>query len=64
MKLNSPKSIKTAKKVFRTYGSWSAAREASTGRDVDGVLVIPKGQRDSATGRLGDVGSQVKRKPA
>ena len=42
MKLNSPKSIEAAEKVFRTYGSWTAAREAATRRDPDGVLVIPK----------------------
>lgn len=42
MKLNSPKSIETALKVFRSYdGSWTAAREAAR-RDADGVLVIPK----------------------
>ncbi len=64
MKLNSPQSIKTAKKVFSTYGSWSAAREASTGRDRDGVLVIPKGQRDGETGRFSQAGAQAKRKPA
>lgn len=42
MKLNSPQSIATALKVFRSYdGSWTAAREAAH-RDADGVLVIPK----------------------
>lgn len=42
MKLNSPQSIATALKVFRSYdGSWMAAREAAR-RDADGVLVIPK----------------------
>lgn len=60
MKLNSPQSIKTAKKVFETYGSWSAAREAATGRDADGVLVIPKVGRDSQSGRFIDT---AQRKP-
>lgn len=41
MKLNSPQSIATALKVLRSYGSWTAAREAAH-RDADGVLVIPK----------------------
>ena len=46
MKLNSPESIRTAEQVFRSYGSWTAAREAATGRDSDGVLVIPKNGHD------------------
>ena len=59
MKLNSPESIETAKKVFRSYdGSWTAAREAGH-RDENGVLVIPVKKRPGADnddgGRLGAV---------
>ncbi len=40
MKINSAESIKAANAVFRTYGSWTAARAAAH-RDENGVLVIP-----------------------
>jgi hypothetical protein len=62
MKLNSPKSIQTAEKVFRSYGSWTAAREAATRRDPDGVLVIPKKGRNSDSGRFVEVGKRSDRK--
>jgi hypothetical protein len=50
MKLNSPESIETAKKIFRLYGSWTAARAAATRRDPDGVLVIPMRASHSGAG--------------
>lgn len=51
MKLNSPESLKSAGRVFRTYGgSWTAAREAGH-RDASGVLVIPV--------RRGDLGESL-----
>jgi hypothetical protein len=62
MKLNSPKSIQTAGKVFRSYGSWTAAREAATHRDPDGVLVIPKDGRRGDAGRFTSAGPRANSK--
>jgi hypothetical protein len=58
MKLNSPNSIKTAETVFRSYGSWTAAREAATRRDPDGVLVIPKKGGDNRNGHSVEAGDK------
>ncbi len=48
MKINSDASIRAANAVFRSYGSWTAARAAAH-RDEDGVLVIPVPQGAEAT---------------
>lgn len=39
MKLNSPKSMATGRKLIQEYGSWSAVREASR-RSDSGVFVV------------------------
>jgi hypothetical protein len=62
VKLNSPKSIETAEKVFRIYGSWTAAREAATRRDPDGVLVIPKKAHAGSAAQSAEAGPRAARK--